>query len=282
MSSDCTTSGVRDVSGPICQGSSRFIQVCTCARLLTRSAFNHCEIQVGSRSRTGQLAIDFPPPKPGWGGKRAGAGRPKAKNGRVPHARRAPLSRHHPVHVTLRMRPEVYGLRSGRSFRAVETSLRAMQRVRDARFVHYSVQGNHIHLIVEASDRVSLSRRIQGFEVRLAIALNRMMKRPRGKVFADRYHAHILKTPHEVHRALGYVLRNASKHYGRSTVVDAYSSAAWFQGWSAPVRIGWSPLEGRAPPISAPGSWLLRVGWKKHGPIDAQDVANAQSRVDSI
>jgi len=171
------------------------------------------------------------------------------------------------------MRKEVYGLRSGRSFRAVEKSLRSLQGLSDTRVVHYSVQGNHIHLIVEASDRVRLSRRIQGLEVRLAIALNRMMKRTNGKVFADRYHAHILKTPLEVHRALGYVLRNSSKHYGPSRFVDAYSSAAWFTGWSAPVRVGWSPLEGRPPPISPPGSWLLRAGWKRHGPIDARETS---------
>jgi len=195
------------------------------------------------------------------------------KNGRVPHVRRASLSRHHPVHVTLRMRKEVYGLRSGRSFRAIEKSLRVFQGLPDARVVHYSVQGNHIHLIVEANDRMRLARRIQGFEVRLAIALNRMMKRPNGKVFADRYHAHILKTPLEVHRALGYILRNASKHYGPSRFVDAYSSAAWFRGWSAPVRIGWSPLEGRAPPISPPETYLLKAGWRRHGPILAREAA---------
>jgi len=172
------------------------------------------------------------------------------------------------------MREDVCGLRSGQSFRAVETALRAMQGRPDARVVHYSVQGNHIHMIVEANDRVRLARRIQGFEVRLAIALNRRMKRPNGKVFADRYHAHILKTPLEMHRALGYVLRNASKHYGRSTFVDAYSSAAWFRGWSRPVRIGWSPLEGRAPPISPPESWMARAGWRKHGPIDAEGAAS--------
>jgi len=114
---------------------------------------------------------------------------------------------------------------------------------------------------------------IQGFEVRLAIAFNRMMKRPHGKVFADRYHAHILKTPLEVHRALGYVLRNANKHFGPSRFVDAYSSAAWFRGWSAPVRIGWSPLEGRAPPISAPDSWLLKTGGKKHGLLDPHETS---------
>jgi len=147
-----------------------------------------------------------------------------------------------------------------------------MQTLPDLRFVHYSVQGNHIHLIVEAMDRVRLSRRIQGFEVRLAIALNRMMKRPRGKVFADRYHAHILRTPREVHHALGYVLRNQQRHFGvsdtRTTFVDPYSSAAVFEGWSAPIRIGWSPLEDRAPPISDPKSWLLRTGWRRHGRIN--------------
>jgi len=169
------------------------------------------------------------------------------------------------------MLPEVYGLRSGRSFRVVEKALRDLQGLRDARFVHYSVQGNHIHLIVEANDRMRLARRIQGFEVRLAIALNRMMTRPRGKVFADRYHAHVLRTPREVHHALGYVLRNQQKHFGvsnaRTTFVDPYSSAAFFEGWSAPIRIGWSPLEDRAPPISDPKSWLLRTGWRRHGRI---------------
>jgi len=204
------------------------------------------------------------------GGARVGAGRKKVNNGRVSHARRAPLSRHHPVHVTLRVRKECYGLRSERSFRRIEDALRAAARnTDDARFIHYSVQGNHIHMIVEASNRVRLARRMQGFEIRLARALNRMMKRRGGKVFADRYHAHVLRTPREVHRALGYVLRNQQKHYGAShTFVDPYSSAAFFHGWSAPVRIGWSPLAGRAPPITPPESWLMRTGWKKHGLID--------------
>jgi putative transposase len=93
-------------------------------------------------------------------------------------------------------------------------------------------------------------------------------------VFADRYHAHILKTPREVRRALGYVLCNAEKHYGvgHGVFADPYSSAAWFQGWSTAVRIGWSPLGERAPPISAPDTWLLKTGWKKRGLLDPRQT----------
>jgi putative transposase len=234
----------------------------------------HCRIQVVRALATDeQLELPLPRPKPTWGGARAGAGRKRSNNGRVSHAPRPALSKHRPVHVTLRMRDEVYGLRSRRSFRAVEKSLRALNEASDIRVVHYSVQGDHVHLIVEASDRVCLSRRIQGFEVRLAFALNRMMKRPRGRVFADRYHAHVLKTPAEAHHAIGYVLRNAAKHFGtRTTFADPYSSASAFTGWSAPIRVAWSPVSPGPPLVREPSSWLLRVGWKTHGHLDPRLV----------
>src|SRR5260370_22576914 len=41
------------------------------------------------------------------------------------------------------------------------------------RLVHYSVQTNHIHLILEACDALSLTRGMQGVMVRIARAVNR-------------------------------------------------------------------------------------------------------------
>ena len=163
------------------------------------------------------------------GGARPGAGRPRGHN--VSHARRQPLSHNHPVHVTLRVCKGVYGLRSRRSFHWIERAFRAARGAKNARFVHYTVQGNHIHLIVEAENSLRLSRFVQGFEIRVARWLNRMMGR-HGRVFADRYHARALRTPREVRLAVAYVLKNAAKHYGggRTASVDPYSSAATFGG----------------------------------------------------
>jgi pimeloyl-ACP methyl ester carboxylesterase len=147
------------------------------------------------------------------GGKRAGAGRPKdMARSLVSHARRPEVAGTTPVHVTLRVRPEVLNLRSGRSFRLIEKALVALRAARDARVVHYSVQGNHVHLVMEADDRRALGRRVQGLEIRIARAMNRLMGRKRGTVFADRYHARALRTPLEVKRALEYVLKNRRHH----------------------------------------------------------------------
>ncbi|HEY2746755.1 MAG TPA: hypothetical protein VGL86_19135 [Polyangia bacterium] len=90
------------------------------------------------------------------------------------------------------------------------------------RLVHYSVQGNYVHLLVEAEGERSLSRGMNGLGVRVAKGLNRVMRR-RGKVLADRYHGHILKTPTEVRHARNYLLQNAERHI-RLRAVDPYTS----------------------------------------------------------
>ena len=199
------------------------------------------------------------------GGKRAGSGRKKdhARN-LIAHDRRPEFSSNHPVHVTLRVRPEVWNLRSRRSFKYLARSLSSVAGSGDVRVVQYSVQGNHLHLVVEASDRRALSRRMQGFAIRTAKGLNRMMGR-RGGVFADRYHARVLRTPLEVHRVLKYVLCNASKHFGANgATLDAFSSAPFFHGFSRSVR----SVEAVGPAPSAPHTWLLRAGFRRHGLID--------------
>src|SRR5215467_660323 len=152
------------------------------------------------------------------GGKRAGAGRkPKGEKAGVPHTQRAEFARRLPVHVTVRMLPHVWNLRSGRSWRIVGRALEfAAVRFR-TRLCEFSIQGNHIHLVVEADDTKALAKAMQGLNVRVARGLNGMMKR-KGRVFADRYHAHVLRTPTEVRRAVHYVRQNFAKHHGVARV----------------------------------------------------------------
>src|SRR4051794_9798519 len=91
-----------------------------------------------------QLELDLPT----WGGKRNGAGRkPKGVRAGVSHVARPALSRHHPVHVTWRMLPHVWNLRSRRCFTAIAASLAHARRSVGFHIVHFSVQGNHIHLV---------------------------------------------------------------------------------------------------------------------------------------
>jgi REP element-mobilizing transposase RayT len=129
-----------------------------------------------------------------WGGRRAGAGRPPAPGRRVvPHRRRAPHDRHVPVHVTFRAVSEIPSLRGDRIFAAVGDALAAASGQR-SRLLHWSVQADHIHLLIEADSGASLVRGCQGLAVRVAKAVNRTPGR-RGAVWGDRYHVRPLRTP---------------------------------------------------------------------------------------
>jgi len=169
------------------------------------------------------------PKTAGWGGARKGAGA-KKKDGSGPRHRRRERFSKQSIHVTLRVRPHVWNLRSSRCYAALQRAFRGGKDRFGFRLCHYSVQGNHLHLIVEAGSKTELARGMQGLTVRMAKALNRVMQR-RGVVFAHRYHAHVLRTPTEVRYGLGYVLGNHAIHARRqgravSAWVDPYCSDA--------------------------------------------------------
>jgi REP element-mobilizing transposase RayT len=209
------------------------------------------------------------------GGARIGAGRPRNENRTVPHRTRPEHKLRFPVHVTMRVRNHVWNLRALRCYNVLRRAFGAAKDRFGFRLTHHSVQGNHLHLIAEAADARALARGAQGLKIRIAKALNRVMG-ARGTVFAERYHAHELRTPREVRDALDYVYNNAHRHHAaRSGRVkpffDPRSSAARFDGWTrewaAQMRVVLGEPTG--PPEIAPAStWLLRRGWRRHGLIE--------------
>ena len=165
-----------------------------------------------------------------WGGKRKGAGRPGRKGLRqLRHGKRPLLKKRFPVHVTWRVRREVWQLRTQRCFGALSRAFWQGCNRFGFRFVHYSVQGNHMHLLVEADGEKSLAKGMNGLGVRVARGLNRVMGR-KGHVLEERYHGHILKTPTEVKNARAYQLGNAQEAHrdrGRRSVhVEVAAGAA--------------------------------------------------------
>jgi len=196
-------------------------------------------------------------PLPQWGGARAGAGR-KRKGARrnVPHRTRSGFTRG-ALHVTVRLRKEVWNLRTHRCFRALRYAFERGCARFGFRLIDFSVQGSHIHFIVEAPDQLALTRAMKGLEVRMARALNRVMQR-RGAAFADRYHAHLLRTPTEARHARNYVLSNWRVHAQREGRPlprgnDPFSSAACEPGVTCSPRF-----------------WMLCVGIWRGPPSERQ------------
>src|ERR1700682_6494471 len=187
-----------------------------------------------------------------WGGYRAGAGRKRSRESGVPHLSRPELSRHHPVHTTLRVMNGCWTLRSRRALLALQGAFEGGRDRFGFRLIHYSVQGNHVHLIVEASGKQSLSRGMQGLTIRMARALNRMMQR-QGRVFAERFHAHVLRSRREVANALRYVsvTSRTTRRAGGSSSAAASAIPSARSSGSPPPRPTGPPWSGPGPGCSA-------------------------------
>jgi len=208
------------------------------------------------------------------GGKRRGAGRkPKGARAGEGHDERPTFKPYHALHVVMRVAPAVGSLRRRAMYKAMrDATITAALRER-FRIVHISLQRSHVHLLVEAEHKSALARGMQGFTISAARHINTALgdgKRRRcGKVFADRYHLTVIKTPTQARHAIAYCLGNW-RHHGEDReglpstwLVDPFSSAI-----SWPIRETYDPLM-----VRRPQSWLLREGWKigGHG-ISARDV----------
>ncbi len=205
------------------------------------------------------------PSFPRHGGARRGAGRkPKGARARVSHRARGAFAARYPVLVTLKTASGQPSLRRAQAREVVFAALAAARERLGMRVVHFSIQTNHVHALVEAGDARALSRGMQGLAVRIARALNRLWKR-RGRSWCDRFHSRVLRTPREVRNALVYVLHNARKHGATILGIDPCSSGGAFNGWSE-LRAA-SVSATRAPPVVRARTWLLSVGWRRHGRI---------------
>ena len=193
-----------------------------------------------------------------WGGARKGAGRKPRGRPCVPHATRPKVDPRYPVQVTIRARAGLPSFRSPRVFGALRRAI-ARASVDGFRVIHFSIQQDHGHFIVEGDEARRARGGVHGLAIRLALAVNRALGR-KGQVVGDRYHARPLTTPRQTRISMVYVLLNFRKHLRAPACVDPCSSGPHFSGWRhAPA------VTDAAPATAPPATWMARFGWRRAG-----------------
>jgi len=180
-----------------------------------------------------------------------------------------------------KVRQGVASLRSVAVVKEVEKTFRQGAERLEFRLVHYSVQNDHLHALVEADGPEALGRGMKSLAARFALAVNRALRR-RGPLLRERYHLRVLASPTQVRNALRYVLLNARRHWakrrGRRVLpgpvrLDPASSARWFRGWMPGTAGAEEAAQNPEPPaVRTPRTRLLAVGWSRLGLIDPADV----------
>ena len=171
------------------------------------------------------------------------------------------------AHVTIKLNAGLPSLRKGEALAVV---LAAMERVNQGgviRIVEFSIQSNHVHLIVEAGNSADLSSGMASLNTGLGMRLNRIWNRiGEGSVFKERFHMVVVATPTQMRNTLNYVLRNDVHHELGLGKLDPCSSAPSFGGWcelqGAEDKV--RTAEAAKECVSAEARvWLLVKGWWK-------------------
>jgi hypothetical protein len=190
----------------------------------------------------------------------------------MPHVTRPKIDPRYPVQVTIRATPGLPSLRSPRVFGALR---RAIARASLDRFrvIHFSIQQDHGHFIVEGDEARRARGGVHGLAIRLALAVNRVLGR-KGKVVGDRYHARSLATPRQMRASMVYVLLNFRKHLRAPACIDPRSSGPHFSGWQRAPGV-----TGVAPATASPSTWMARIGWlRAGGPLRVEEQPAASLR----
>src|SRR4051794_12335971 len=133
---------------------------------MARARKRHVQLELPRLDKNGQHR----------GGRRKGAGRPSTLTSdgrkRMPHVRRPTIKPSEPVQVTIRTIEDVSQLRGFDTYSAVRKAMVSTLGRSAFRIVHLSIQGNHVHLMIEADNRRALSCGMRGFQISAAKHLN--------------------------------------------------------------------------------------------------------------
>ena len=152
------------------------------------------------------------------GGRRPGSGRKRKHSPGVAHREREKVSSRFPLHINFKVRISI----RNKSCLAVLKKAIKNARSHGLRIIHFSLQSNHVHLLIEACDNAVLTKGMRSLTISFAKGVKS------GGIQLERYHLHVLKSLREVKNAYHYVVLNQAKHSGlKRAQVDQYSSLGW-------------------------------------------------------
>ena len=152
------------------------------------------------------------------GGRRPGSGRKRIHSKGVAHRKRESVKPRHALHINFRVKVQIKNKLS------LQILKRAIQNARThgLKIIHFSLQSNHVHLLVEAANKEILTRGMRSLTITFSKGVDK------GRIQLERYHLHVLKTLQETKNATHYVLFNEQKHSGlKRAYISDYSSLGW-------------------------------------------------------
>jgi len=150
------------------------------------------------------------------------AGRKAIHDAGIRHTSRPFLKRPASLHLTIKVQRNKDEIKNKSVLKLLKHAiLRA--RFQGLKVLHYSLEYDHVHLLIEADNNHILGKGMQAFGVTMAKGINRL-KRLKGAVYKHRYHFRQISSPRQLKSVMNYIFTNGMKHGTAKTMVNPYNS----------------------------------------------------------
>jgi REP element-mobilizing transposase RayT len=151
-----------------------------------------------------------------------GAGRPAIHDPGIRHTERPLIKKPSSLHLTIKVEKIKADIKNKTVLSILK---RAIQNARKQglRVIHFSLEYDHVHLLIEAENNTTLGKGMQAFGVTFSKAINRVRKTT-GKVYKHRYHFKAITSPKQLKNVMSYIFKNGVKHGTSKSMLNGYNS----------------------------------------------------------
>ncbi len=151
-----------------------------------------------------------------------GAGRPALNDPGIRHTKRPLLKKPTSLHLTVKIKKNKAEIKNKSVLAILKRSILNARR-QGLRVIHYSLEYDHVHLLIEADNNHILGKGMQAFGVTFSKAINRL-KKLTGEVYKHRYHFRRISSSKELKNVMNYIFTNGVKHKTSKFIVNSYNS----------------------------------------------------------
>lgn len=151
-----------------------------------------------------------------------GAGRPRIHDPGISHRKRPCLKKPSSLHLTIKVK-RIKAEMKNRTVLILLKRAILNARKQGLRIIHFSLEYDHVHLLVEAADNLVLGKGMQAFGVTLSKAINRL-KKLNGEVYKHRYHFRKITSTRELKVVMNYIFSNGMKHKTAKSPANFFNS----------------------------------------------------------
>jgi len=151
-----------------------------------------------------------------------GAGRPALWDKGIRHTLRPRLKKASSLHLTIKVKKIKAEIKNKAVLNLLKRAI-SNARKQGLIIIHYTLEYDHINLLIEADNNSTLAKGMQSLGVTLSKGINRL-KKLKGAVYKHRYHFRQISSPSELKKVMSYIFNNGLKHKSARSLVNPYNS----------------------------------------------------------